>query len=206
MSNVSSVAAAGFPPPAAMPIPVHARQPVSGLPCGVAHLEVLGVLDVKGELLRPAVDPVVHELLAHGAEPLAEDDGVEANLAARAEADLDGDFVEAGLAGILGLDVALERAADCPGEIAAGELLGALVERLIVVGDVNGSVWHVRIVAPACADHQMRMNIRIDLHGCQHERLRWAATRSWVSARSGLTISSKERWLGFRIATQRCFA
>ena len=35
---------------------------------------------------------------------------------------------------------------------------------------------------------------------------RWAARRSWVSARSGLTISSKERLLGLRIEIHRCFA
>ena len=138
--------------------PAAARRhadPGPGAPAGervalcVAHLEVLGAFDVESEPLRPTPDPVMLEPLALGAEPLAQQDTLEADLAAGPETHLDDDVVKAGNASVLDLDVTLERSADGSRQVAAGEFLRSLVERLIVLGNVDGLVRHGCIVSPA---------------------------------------------------------
>ncbi len=154
--------------------PAAARRhadPGPGAPAGervavcVPHLEVLGALDVESEPLRPTPDPEMLEPLALGAVPLPEQDTLEADLAAGPEAHLDDDVVKAGNASVLDLDVAFERSTDGSRQVAAGELLRSLVERLIVLGNVDGLVRHVCIVSPRAAMciASMRTSIRIVL-------------------------------------------
>ena len=63
-----------------------------------------------------------------------------------ADAHADDDVVEALAEALLDVDVALERAGDRRGEVAAGELLGPLVELEVSIGDVDGLVRHGHIV------------------------------------------------------------
>ena len=60
--------------------------------------------------------------------------------------DADGDLVVPLAEALLDVDVAAERRRDRRGEVAAGELLGPLVEREVSVGDVDGLVRHGHIV------------------------------------------------------------
>ena len=60
--------------------------------------------------------------------------------------DPDDDVVETLAEAFLDVDVALERAGDRRGEIAAGELLGPLVELEVPIGDIDGLVRHGHIV------------------------------------------------------------
>ena len=60
----------------------------------------------------------------------------------------DHDLVVAFAAAFLDVDVSAKGRGDRRGEIAAGELLGALVEGQVSVGDVDGLVRHDDIVTP----------------------------------------------------------
>jgi hypothetical protein len=51
---------------------------------------------------------------------------------------------------LLDVDVASERCGDRGREVVAGELLRALVELEVSIGDVDGLVRHVCIVSPGC--------------------------------------------------------
>ena len=96
--------------------------------------------------LAAAPDAVVVDALAPGVEPFADQDAGEADLASGADAHADDDVVETLAESFLGVDVALERAGDRRGEVAARELLGALVELEVSIGDVDGLVRHGHIV------------------------------------------------------------
>src|SRR5262245_44410110 len=84
--------------------------------------------------LRPAVDPLADELPG------------EADLLAGADPDAHDDVVEALAEPLLDVDIALERRRDRRGEVAAGELLRALIELEVSLGDVDGLVRHGHIV------------------------------------------------------------
>lgn len=74
-------------------------------------------------------------LLALAGGPLADQDAGEANLAPRANADLDDDLVEAGIAGVLDLDVALDRTADGPiSDRLAGQFVYGLTTSSGMIG------------------------------------------------------------------------
>ena len=72
----------------------------------------------------------------------------EADLAALADADPDDDLVEALAPAFLDVDIAAERSGDRGREVAAGELLGSLVEGEVSIGDVDRLVRHDDIVTP----------------------------------------------------------
>ena len=75
-------------------------------------------------------------------EPLAEEDAGEADLSALAGPDANDDLVEALAPALLDVDVATQRSGDRRGEVAAGELLRALVEGQVSVGDIDRLVRH----------------------------------------------------------------
>ena len=60
--------------------------------------------------------------------------------------DANGDLVEPLAPALLDVDIAAERGRDRRREVAAGELLGALVEREVSIGDVDRLVRHLCIV------------------------------------------------------------
>ena len=130
---------------------------------------------MKGEFAgRAAEDAIVLEPLALAPGPLADEDAGEANLAAGANADLDDDVVEAGIARVLDLDVALEGTADGGGEVVSRELLCSFEDRLVVIRNVDGSVRHDCIVSPGDSGWRglMRSTIRIRLRRSQAGRIR----------------------------------
>jgi hypothetical protein len=88
---------------------------------------------------------VIHAL-ARAVRPFADQDAGEADLAAGADADTDDDVLEALAKPFLEVDVSLEGLGDRGREVAAGELLCALVEGEVPVGDVDGLVRHGHIV------------------------------------------------------------
>ena len=106
-------------------------------------------LDVEDVLARAAaVDAEVLDALADVSSHSPRRTPVKRTLRPGPGADADGDLVEALLPALLDVDVAPERGRDRGGEVAAGELLGSLVEREVSIGDVDGLVRHVGIVSP----------------------------------------------------------
>ena len=93
-----------------------------------------------------APDAVVARRGLAAVHPLADQDAGEPDLAPGADAHPDDDVVEALAEALLGVDVALERAGDRRGEVAARELLGPLEELEVSIGDVDGLVRHGHIV------------------------------------------------------------
>jgi hypothetical protein len=84
--------------------------------------------------LRAAVDPLAHELTG------------EADLLARPDSDTNDDVLEALAEPFLEVDVALEGFGDRGREVATGELLRALVQLEVSLGDIDGLVRHGHIV------------------------------------------------------------
>ena len=141
-------------------------SPAGRLALGVHHPELLLALDVEDVLPGPAaVDAVDLRALAGGVGQHAGEGADEADLPAGSEADPDDDVVEALQASFLDVDVALEGARDGRREVAAGELLRALVGAHVPVGDIDRLVRHQGIVTPAAADVAIRSSIRISSRG-----------------------------------------
>ena len=139
---------AGRAPVADVPEPEIAA-PAGRLALRVDHGVVGAALDVEDELARPAtVDPEGLDAAERRVDPLAEEDADEPDLSTLAGPDPDDDLVEPLAPAFLDVDVATEGSRDRRREVVAGELLGALVEGEVSIGDVDRLVRHDDIVTP----------------------------------------------------------